>query len=139
MQLPSLAAASTSRLISDAAELMLAADAARYSGHPAEAAKYLQAVIDKHATNSRAPLAAYTLGGMYLRTLKDPPRAAELFAKARALAPNGALAADALAREVEARFRAGDPARARTLAEEYLSRYPNGSAKRAVKRHGGIE
>jgi outer membrane protein assembly factor BamD (BamD/ComL family) len=48
------------------------------------------------------------------------------------------LAEDALARQVEATYRAGDTARARTLATEYLARYPKGRRVHAVQRFGGL-
>jgi transmembrane sensor len=74
-----------------------------------------------------------------LDELGRPGEAAEAFAKARSIAPSGPLADDALAREVEARSRAGDTARARSLAEDYLRRLPNGPRARLVRHHAGLE
>ena len=127
------------RVRNETGELMLAADAARLSGHPREAEKYLKQVIDQHANDSRAPLAAFTLGGMYLRILMQPLKAASMFRKVRDMAPKSALASDALAREVEAWHRAGDKTQANELAKQYLERYPQGSRTRSVKKFGGVD
>jgi transmembrane sensor len=123
---------------SDVSALMLAADVARLSGHPAEAVPYLRRVLKEHGGDSRAPLAAFTLGRMYLGQLGSPGEAAAAFAQVRAMAPSGPLAEDALAREVEARSRAGEKAKAQQLAREYLQRYPVGRRTAIVRSHGGL-
>ncbi len=122
-----------------AADLMLAADAARLSGHPAAAVPYLQRVIQNHKSDSRAPLAAFTLGRILLNQLGRPAEAARAFQTTQRLAPGGALAEDALARQIEAHARAGAKARAQALAKEYLKRYPAGRRRDAVRQHGGLE
>jgi transmembrane sensor len=119
-------------------ELLLAADAARLSGHPEAALPYLRRVIDEHAQDSRASLAAFTLGGVLMQQLARPREAEAAYAKARALAVHSSLAQDALARQVEAAQRAGDPTHARALADEYLSRYPDGRRVHAVRRFAGL-
>jgi transmembrane sensor len=123
---------------SDVSALMLAADVARLSGHPAEAVPYLRRVLKEHSSDSRAPLAAFTLGRMYLGQLGSPGEAAAAFAQVRAMAPSGPLAEDALAREVEARARAGEKGKAQQLAREYLHRYPVGRRTAIVRSHGGL-
>jgi len=120
-------------------ELLLAADVARLSHHPLEAVTPLQRIISRHEKDPRTPLAAFTLGRVLLDDLGRPHEAASAFAEARALAPTGPLAEDALAREVEANSRAGDMARARALALQYQARYPAGARLRVVRRHGGLE
>ncbi|HZS39098.1 MAG TPA: FecR family protein [Polyangia bacterium] len=127
------------KLRDDPAELLAAADVARLSHHPAEALAPLAHVADAWPDDPRAPLAAFTLGRVLLDELGRPREAAQAFAQARALAPSGALAGDALAREVESWSRAGDTARARERAIEYLREQPHGDRLGAVKRHGGIE
>jgi transmembrane sensor len=124
---------------SDVSDLMLAADVARLSGHPAEAVPYLRRVLGEHSGDSRAPSAAFTLGRMYLGQLGSPGEAAAAFAKVRALAPVGPLAEDALAREVEARARAGEKATAQSLARQYLERYPNGRRTAVVRAQAGLD
>jgi TolA-binding protein len=120
------------------ADLLFAADVARLSGHAGEAVTRLERVVRAHAGDSRAPLAAFTLG----RTLDElgrPREAADAFATARRLAPAGALAQDALAREVESWSRAGEATLARDRAKQYLDRYPSGRRRKAVRYHGGLE
>jgi transmembrane sensor len=120
----------------DATELLVAADAARLGGHPAEAVPYLQRVVRGHARDPRAPLAAFTLGRVLLDDLGRPAEAADAFERARGA--GGVLAEDALAREVEACSRAGDAARARALALEYARAYPAGRRARVVAKFGGV-
>lgn len=120
-------------------DLLLAADAARLSGHPADAVPYLRRVMDRHAGDRRASLAAFTLGNVLMNQLGRPREAEAAYARARSLSPDGALAQDAVARQVEAAHRAGDTARARTLALEYLELYPKGRRVNAVRRFGGLE
>ena len=120
-------------------ELLLAADVTRLSHHPSEAVPLLERVVRDHPKDPRAPLAAFTLGRALLDELGRPQQAAAAFARARALAPTGPLAADALGREVEAWSRAGDTGRARARAEEYLRAYPKGARLSSVRRFGGLE
>jgi transmembrane sensor len=122
----------------DVAELLLAADAARLSGHPRAALPFLTRVVERHADDARAPLAAFTLGGVLMNQLGMPHEAEAAYAKARATSLGGALAQDALARQVEAAHRAGDEAQARQLARDYLEHYPQGRRVRAVRRFGGL-
>jgi transmembrane sensor len=120
-------------------ELLLAADVARLGGQPARAVAPLERVVSRHAADSRAPLAAFTLGRTLLDQLGRPREAANAFAQARKLARSGALAQDALAREVESWSRAGDTAKARARAGEYLKLYPLDRRAASVRRFGGIE
>jgi transmembrane sensor len=119
-------------------DLLLAADVARRTGHAAESVPYLERALASHPDESRAAVVAFTLGRVRLADLDDPEGAAAAFARARAAAPRGPLAEDALAREVEARARSGDPSRARALAEEYLATWPAGAHAVAVRHFGGL-
>jgi transmembrane sensor len=123
----------------DPAELLLVADVARLSRHAEMALPPLSQVVERHPDDPRAPLAAFTLGRVLLEELGRPREAAAAFAQARALSPTAPLAEDALAREVEAHSRAGDTARARTLAEDFMRLYPAGQRLRAVRHFGGLE
>jgi transmembrane sensor len=109
----------------DAGDLMLAADIARLSGHPEDSIRSLRAVCDRHASDRRAPVAAFTLGRV-LDDLGRPAEAGAAFQKARVLWPSGPLSEDALSREADAWQRAGRADGARTAAETYLQRYPKG-------------
>jgi transmembrane sensor len=122
----------------DVEELLLAADTARLSGHPEAALPFLKRVIAQHANDSRAPLAAFTLGGVLMQQLGQPREAEAAYARARELSLNPSLSEDALARQVEAAYRAGDSSHARALAEAYLARYPKGRRVHAVQRFGGL-
>ena len=118
---------------------MLAADAARLSGHPAEATPYLQQIVSKYRGDERAPLAAFTLGRILLYQLARPAEAADAFALVRKILPEGPLSPDALAREAEAADRADQRERARGLAEEYVAKYPTGRRLESVRRYGQFE
>lgn len=120
-------------------ELLLAADVARLSRHAAQAVPHLRRVVDKFPGDPRAPLAAFTLGRVQMDDLGAPKDAAVSFAKARALGASGTLAEDALAREAEAWWRAGDAAKARVAAEDYVGKYPKGLRIKSVKKFGGLE
>jgi transmembrane sensor len=121
----------------ETADLLLAADAARLSGHPGEAVPYLERVVRAHSGDPRSSLASFTLGRVLLDELGRPREAADAFAQVRAA--GGPLAEDALAREVEAAFRAGDTTRSRELAHEYNRFYPQGRRAKAVSRFGGLD
>lgn len=120
-------------------DLLLAADVARMSDHALASIPYLERALVLYATDARAAVAAFTLGRVLLSDAENPSRAATAFARARAAAPAGPLAEDALAREVEACFRAGETERARSLAGEYVKAWPKGSHLRAIRHFGGIE
>ena len=121
-----------------AEDLMLAADAARFSNHPLQATRFLERTTREHANDSVAPLAAFTLGRIYMSQLGQPAKAADAFALALRLAPAGSLAEDALAREAEAAELAGQRARALALAEDYGQRYPNGHRLQSVRKAVGL-
>lgn len=123
----------------DPKDLLLAADSARLGGRPDRATHWLDQVVRRHGRSSMAPLAAFTLGRVLLEQLGRPAEAARAFVSAQRLAPGGALAEDALAREVESWSRAGDPATAHQRGEEYQRRYPHGRRIKAVRAHAGLE
>ncbi len=116
-------------------DLLLAADAARLSGHPREALPYLERAVALHGQDSRAHLAAFTLGRVRL-ALGDASGAARAFAEAQRLDSHGLLVEQALAREVEAWARAGREDLARTRADAYIQRFPEGRHAERVRRFG---
>jgi transmembrane sensor len=128
--------AGASAVRDEPADLLLAADVARLSGHPARAIEPLSRLVREYPSDARAPSAAFTLGLLQLGG--NPAAAAQSFATCRRLQPAGPLAQDALARQVEATSRAGNPSAARALAEQYVQAYPNGRRVNAVKRFGGL-
>jgi transmembrane sensor len=116
-------------------QLLLAADSARLSGHNPRAAAFLRRLVDKFPADSRAGLAALTLGRVLLDDLGQPRDAARAFATAESR--GGPLTEDALAREVDAWTRAGDHAAAKTAAARYLASYPMGRHAAFVRRLAG--
>jgi transmembrane sensor len=119
-------------------ELLVAADVARLSNHPAEAVPYLQRILREHSRDERAPLAAFTLG----RTLSGLGRTREamtMFARVRSAWANSPLAEEALLRQAEAASRLGELATAVRLAEEYDRAYPRGSRRAEVRRFARLE
>jgi transmembrane sensor len=120
-------------------DLLLLADVARLSRHPADAVPPLARLLREHTRDPRAPLAAFTLGRVQLDELGRPREAAESFRRAEDLDPDGPLAQDALAREVEAWSRAGETGRARERASAYVQRYPSGRRLRSVRQYGALD
>jgi transmembrane sensor len=119
-------------------DLLVAADVARLSDHPAEAVPYLQRILREHARDERAPMAAFTLG----RTLSGLGRtrdAMNMFGRMRSSWPKSPLAEDALLRQAEAASELGDLAAARRLAEQYDRDYPNGRRRSEVRRYARLE
>ena len=127
------------RNLRDPDDLLLAADVARLSGHPADAVPYLERLIKESSNQTKSAMAAFALGRVLMTSLGQPEKAALEFADARRRAQGGSLAEDALAREVEAWAQAGATTRARERAQEYLRVYPRGQRSRAVKTFGGLE
>jgi transmembrane sensor len=124
---------------SDAQALLAEVDAVRSQGKPARAVELLRQLLREYPDDPRAPLAAFTLGRVLFNELGRPREAAAAFRQVRQKSPAGQFAEDALAREVEAWERASEPDRARSLAAEYLERYPNGRHARRVKALVGSE
>jgi transmembrane sensor len=114
-------------------DLLLAADVARLSSHPAQAVAPLRKLSQLHPKDPRAPVAAFTLGRVLLDDLGRASEAASAFALAESLWPNGPLAGDALAREVEALKRSGQMPQARSVAEKYVTRHPDGRHAAALR------
>ena len=119
-------------------ELLLLADVARLSHHPADAMAPLSRLLREHAADPRAPLAAFTLGRVLLDDLGRPREAAQSFLRVQQLDPDGPLSQDALAREVEAWSRAGEAASARARALQYVQKYPAGRRLRSVRHFGEL-
>jgi transmembrane sensor len=107
-------------------DLLLSADVARLSGHPAQAVAPLRKVTARYPKDPRAPVAAFTLGRVLLDDLGRASDAAVAFGQAERLWPSGPLAGDAQARQAEALKRSGQMAQARAVAEKYLAARPSG-------------
>jgi transmembrane sensor len=119
-------------------ELLVAADVARLSHHPAQAVPYLQRILSEHARDERAPMAAFTLG----RTFSGLGRAREamnMFARVRSTWPASHFGEDALVRQAEAAAKLGERETAARLAEQYDREYPKGRRRAEVRRYAGLE
>jgi transmembrane sensor len=114
-----------------AASLLARADEARRAGRAAEAAEALRSLVSRFPSDSRVPVALFTLGRLQ-SSLGRPAAAAEAFARCRRSA-GGSLGEDALAEEATARARAGDTAAGQALARQYLDRYPTGTHARRMQ------
>lgn len=120
-------------------DVLAAADDARLHGQPEKAARYLQNGLRRFPYSPQAATAFFTLGRVLLEECHRPKEAADAFFNARRNRPTGPLAEDALAREVEARYRVGDHSNARRLANKYMDLYPNGARMKSVRRFGSLE
>ncbi|MFO0619226.1 MAG: FecR family protein [Polyangiaceae bacterium] len=111
-------------------ELFLLADVARLSGHPGDAMAPLDRILREHAGDSRASLAAFTLGKLYG---SDARAAAAMFERAIALGLPSSLQSDARARWVDACRRMNDVAcEARASGTAPSPPSPSSSAARSV-------
>lgn len=134
-----VAAQPETALPDDVGDLLLMADVARLASHPKAALAPLSKILRESNQDPRAPLAAFTLGRILLDELGNPREAAGTFRQAWQIDPEGPMAQDALAREVEAWFSAGEVSLARACAENYLQRYPGGRRSSLVRHYGGLE
>jgi len=123
-----------SRQTESVTDLFALADVARRSGHPEASVGPLQILVESHAQDPRASVAAFTLGRVWLDALGRPSEAVTAFQRALALDLPVTLAEDAQARLVEALAKSGAPAQSRAAAELYRSRYPNGTRRADVDR-----
>jgi TolA-binding protein len=107
------------------AELAALADAARFVGRSALAARVLQATRARFPGTGRAASAAYVLG----RMADDGGNSAAAlgwYERYLAEAPGGPLAPEALGRKMLLLRRSGKAAAACEAAEDYLRRFPKG-------------
>lgn len=116
------------------AELWQQVDLARQEKQADVAVKYLQQLIERFPNDSRAALAAMTLGRIFLDDLHKPEAAAQAFARVEKLSGHNNLAEDALARRAEAYKQAGRPDQSRAAATLYLERYARGAHRARMER-----
>jgi TolA-binding protein len=109
-----------------AADLLLLADAARFSGRAERAREALLALRGRFARDARARTAAFLLGRVAFERGDADAEAARWFEIYLSEEPNGSLAGDALIRLAECRRRSGDASASRDAARRYLSLYPDG-------------
>lgn len=115
-------------------ELLRVADTARADGRAAEAASALSALLQHHASDPRAPMAAFSLARLRLDVLGQPEAALEAINLALRLGLPPSIREDARARRVEALARSRHVEEARLAAEAFLIEYPESPRAASVRR-----
>lgn len=121
-----------------AKRLLELADAARFSGHPNQAALALDRLRRDFRGNSRAGLAALELGRLRMDSLGNTAGALEAFNDAIALAPSGHVREDAEARRVQTLERMGNHTACQRARDAYLVRYPKGVHSASIRQRCGM-
>jgi TolA-binding protein len=109
-----------------AADLVALGDAGRYAGRIDRAIEAYQAVRRRFAGSERSAVAAFALGRIAFDQRGDYADAARWFKTYLAEQPGGRLDRDASGRLMESLNRSGDAVGARSVAKQYLERYPTG-------------
>jgi transmembrane sensor len=110
----------------NAVELLSLADAARLSGETGRAVEALRTLRQRFPGSTSAATGAFSLGRLAFERRGAYAEAARWFATYLDEQPRGPLMGDAVGRLMEARHRAGDGPAARSDAERYLQRFPEG-------------
>jgi hypothetical protein len=119
------------------AEVVLLGDVARHVGRIAEARSAYEAARERFPGSEPAANAAFALGRLAFDARKDLAGAARWFETYLDERPNGALAAAALARLLEARIGLHETDRARSIAHRYLTLYPDGPLANEARKIDG--
>ncbi|MEM6993309.1 MAG: FecR family protein [Myxococcota bacterium] len=112
---------------STAKDLLVLADAARFSSNAARAEEALQAVRTRFRKKAAAARAAFGLGRIAFDQRRKYAEAADWFRTYLRERPDGGLAKEALGRLLEAERKAKRNAAAKKTATKYLERYPGGA------------
>lgn len=115
------------------ADLLVLADVARLSGHPADAVAPLDRILSDFPADPQAALAAFAVGRLELDELGHPARAAAALNRALALGVPQTLREDVRARLVEAYLHAGNHAAARAAADAYKREFPAGRYTQSIE------
>jgi hypothetical protein len=113
------------------ADALALGDAARLSGAAARATQAYGAARSKLPGGGRA---SYGLGLVAFDQLGDFASAARWFETYLREQPSGTLRAEATGRLLEALHRSGQASKARSVASQYLTRYPNGAQAALAKK-----
>lgn len=109
-----------------AADLLMLADVARFSGKPDRAAAALTAARRRFAGSGEAAKAAFHLGRMAFDQRRSYAEAERWFLVYLEEQPGGSFAQEALGRVIECRESMGSAGEAREAARRYLALYPAG-------------
>lgn len=116
-------------------ELWTQAETARAAKRFRDEAAALDVLRTRYRSDPRAGLAAFELGRLRQDTLGDPSGAAEAFADAVVLSPNGPFREDAEARRVEALDAAGRTDACVEAKRAFLARYPGSIHRTRLESH----
>ncbi len=109
-----------------AKDLLALADAARLFARTDSAVTALRVLRRRFPASAEASTAAFALGRIAFEQRRSYPEAVQWFATYLREQPRGPLHGDCVGRLMEARLRADDEAGARSDAEQYLRRFPEG-------------
>ncbi|XXT19842.1 FecR domain-containing protein [Sorangium sp. So ce429] len=109
-----------------AADLLVLADVARFSGKPERAAAALTATRSRFGGSGEAAKAAFHLGRMAFDQRRSYAEAERWFGVYLGEQPGGSFAQEALGRVIECRASMGSASGAREAARRYLALYPAG-------------
>jgi len=112
--------------IATARELLALADAARLFGPSSRAVAALRVLRQRFPGSMESGTAAFTLGRIAFEREHAYDEAGRWFGTYLREQPTGPLMGDSFGRLMEARLRSGDSAGARTQAQQYLHRFPEG-------------
>ena len=107
-------------------ELLILADGARLFDRTPRALTALRVLRQRFPSSPEAATAAFTMGRIAFEQSHAYSDAVRWFATYLREQPSGPLMGDAFGRLMEAHLRAGDQAGARSDAEQYLRRFPEG-------------
>jgi transmembrane sensor len=107
-------------------ELLALADGGRLFGRPTRALTALRVLRERFPGSPDAATAAFMLGRVTFERLRSYNEAVRWFETYLREQPTGPLMGDAFGRLMEARLLAGDESGARTGAQQYLRRFPEG-------------
>lgn len=110
------------------AELFRRADSARAAGNTTEALRLLNLLVARHPKDGRVTLAVFTIGRLQSQR-GEHARAAATFESL-----GSALGGEALAEAALSYAAAGQSGKAKTLALQYASRFPEGPRARQIAR-----
>jgi TolA-binding protein len=134
IEVEALPAASDTALpssVRSAAELFRAADDARGAGNAEGAIQLLGELVRVHPKDPRVTMAVFTMGRLHMQQGRAA-QAAQSFESC-----GNALGGEALAEAALAHASAGNAGRSRTLASQYLERFPEGPRTKEMARLAG--
>lgn len=120
-------------------ELLLLANAGRYAGRFELATAALETTRRRFANSDAAATAAFELGRIAMDIRHQMKTAGDHFELYLHERPQGPLAREAMGRAIEARYGAGEHARAKELATQYLASWPDGAHAALAKRVLGVK